>query len=205
MSQNRTGGRKHLQIVWQTVNDQFYDAKFGGVDWAGVRKRYEPRVAGVPNDREFHLLLQQMLNELHQSHFMVIPREAIPKIRVNQDGAVGLDDEEMDDEEAEAEEALDAINYKVTDRLLTGIGIDLRVLAGSAVVTRVEPGSAAARAGLRPGFVIKQVGGRSLDSVIAEIERHPLWGAIIRPELPTFLVAGFINGDLTAPLRLGLS
>ena len=23
-----------FQIVWQTVNDLFYDAKFGGVDWA---------------------------------------------------------------------------------------------------------------------------------------------------------------------------
>jgi carboxyl-terminal processing protease len=190
-----------FQIVWQTVNDQFYDANFGGVDWAAVRQRYEPRVAQVASDREFHFLLQQMLNELHQSHFMVIPREAIPKIRVNKDEAKAVAGEDADDE-AETEEALDSVNYKVTDRLLTGIGIDLRVLGGSAVVTRVEPGSTAARAGLRPGFVIKQVGGRSLDTVIAEIEKHPLWGQIIRPELPIFLVAGFINGDLTAPLQL---
>ena len=77
------------------------------------------------------------------------------------------------------------------------------MLEGSAVVTRVEPGSTAARAGLRPGFVIKKVGDRSLDSVIAEIEKHPLWGAIIRPELPVFLVAGFINGEQTSPLKLG--
>lgn len=71
------------------------------------------------------------------------------------------------------------------------------------MVTRVEPGSTAARAGLRPGFVIKKVGARSLDSVIAEIERHPLWGSIIRPELPVFLVAGFINGEQASPLQLG--
>jgi carboxyl-terminal processing protease len=200
--------QESFQIVWQTVNDQFYDAKFGGVDWAGVRTRYEPLVAGVSSDRQFHALLQQMLNELHQSHFMVIPREAIPKIRVkkervkNDADETAGDEEAGTDEEADTEESLDSLNYKVTDRLLTGIGIDVRVLAGSAVVTRVEPGSTAARAGLRPGFVIKQVGGRSLDSVIAEIEKHPLWGAIIRPELPTFLVAGFINGELSAPLQL---
>src|SRR6185503_10362664 len=102
------------------------------------------------------------------------------------------------------EESLDNLNFKLTDRLLTGIGIDLRVLDGSAVVTRVEPGSTAARAGLRPGFVIKKVDERSLDSVIAEIEKHPLWGSIIRPELPVFLIAGFINGEQTAsPVRLG--
>lgn len=191
-----------FQIVWQTVNDQFYDAKFGGVDWAGVRTRYEPQVAKVGSDREFHSLLQQMLNELHQSHFVVIPREAIPKIRVAKDEAETEEDGETTVDEGDAEEALDTINYKLTDRLLTGIGIDVRVLAGSAVVTRVEPGSTAARAGLRPGFVIKKVGSRSLDAVIAEIEKHPVWGSIIRPELPTFLVAGFINGEEAAPLRL---
>lgn len=190
-----------FQIVWETVNDLFYDPKFNGVNWAQVRIRYEPLVAKVTSDRELHNLLQQMLNELHQSHFMVIPREAIPKIRVAKD----TDDDAPDsaDETETAEEALDNLNYKLTDRLMTGIGIDLRVLAGSAVVTRVEPGSTAARAGLRPGFVIKKVGKQSLDSVIAEIEKHPLWGSIIRPELPVFLVAGFINGEQTSPVRLG--
>jgi carboxyl-terminal processing protease len=191
-----------FQIVWQTVNDQFYDPKFGGVDWAGVRKRYEPQVAALKSDREFHQLLQQMLNELHQSHFVVIPRDSIPKIRFSKEEAAAVADRDQEIGE-EIDEPLDAINYKLTDRLLTGIGIDVRVLGGSAVVTRVEPGSTAARAGLRPGFVIKQVGDRSLDSVIAEIEKHPLWGSIIRPELPVFLVAGFINGEQTSPVKLG--
>ena len=193
--------QESFQIVWQTVNDLFYDPKFGGVDWAKVRERYEPLVSKARSDQEFHGLLQQMLNELHQSHFMVIPRDAIPKIRVPKEPAgstasnTGAED---------PEESLDNLNFKLTDRLLTGIGIDLRVLDGSAVVTRVEPGSTAARAGLRPGFVIKKVDERSLDSVIAEIEKHPLWGSIIRPELPVFLIAGFINGEQTAsPVRLG--
>ncbi|HYU98942.1 MAG TPA: S41 family peptidase, partial [Pyrinomonadaceae bacterium] len=194
-----------FQIVWQTVNDLFYDPKFGGVDWAQARERYQPQVAMAGNDREFHLLLQQMLNELHQSHFMVVPREAIPKIRVTKERLDGKEEgpDASGSEELEPEEPLDSLSYKLTDRLLTGIGIDVRILGGSAVVTRVEPGSTAARAGLRPGFVIKKVGSRSLDSVIAEIERHPQWGAIIRPELPVFLVAGFINGEEDSPVRLG--
>ena len=194
-----------FQIVWQTVNDLFYDPKFGGVDWAEVRDRYQPQIAKAASDREFHLLLQQMLNELHQSHFMVVPREAIPKIRVTKERP-GRETEGADDnstEDLEPEEPLDSLSYKLTDRLLTGIGIDVRVLGGSAVVTRVEPGSSAARAGLRPGFVIKKVGSRSLDSVISEIESHPQWGAIIRPELHVFLVAGFINGEENSPVRLG--
>jgi len=191
-----------FQIVWQTVNDLFYDPRFGGVDWAGVRTRYEPQVAKVHSDNELHLLLQQMLNELHQSHFMVVPKEAIPKLRLTR-GTKEIADTGNDTDETETEEPFDSLRYKLTDRLLTGIGIDLRVLNGSAVLTRVEAGSAAARAGLRPGFVIKRVGDRSMDLVIADIEKHPLWGAIIRPELPVFLIAGFINGEETSSVSLG--
>jgi carboxyl-terminal processing protease len=190
-----------FQIVWQTVNDLFYDPKFGGVDWQAARNRYHPQVALVKNDAEFHSLLQRMLNELHQSHFIVVPREAIPKIRVD----VRSDDDTpaSGPDTTEPEDPLDTLSYKLADRMLTGIGIDLRVLEGSAVVTRVEPGSAAARAGLKPGFVIKKVGGRSMDVVISDIEKHPLWGSIIRPELPVFLVAGFINGEDRSSVRLG--
>ncbi len=191
-----------FQIVWQTVNDQFYDPRFGGVDWAGVRARYEPRVANVHSDSELHGLLQQMLNELHQSHFMVVPKEAIPKLRLTLGKKEGADADNNTDEK-ETEEPFDDLRYKLTDRLLTGIGIDLRVLKGSAVLTRVDPGSAAARAGLRPGFIIKKVGDRSMDQVIAEIEKHPLWGAIIRPELPIFLIAGLINGEEASSVSLG--
>ncbi len=189
-----------FQIVWQTVNDLFYDPKFGGIDWAAVRTRYEPRVGQVKSNVEFHEMLQQMLNELHQSHFVVVPREAIPKIRVSPEA----DDQEQPGgkEVPLAEDPLEHINYKLADRMLTGIGIELRVLNGSAVVTRVQEGSTAARAGLRPGFVIKKVGRRSMDSLISEFEKHPLWGSIIHAELPTILVAAFINGDAASSVRL---
>src|SRR6185503_10535064 len=107
-----------FQIVWQTVNDLFYDPKFGGVDWAQARERYQPQVAMAGNDREFHLLLQQMLNELHQSHFMVVPREAIPKIRVTKEHLDGKEEgpDASGSEELEPEEPLDSLSYKLTDR-----------------------------------------------------------------------------------------
>src|SRR5262249_4518352 len=47
-----------------------------------------------------------------------------------------------------------------------GIGIGLRMIDGVAVITRVEPTSSAARAGLRPGFVIKQVGEKKVEQII---------------------------------------
>jgi hypothetical protein len=34
--------QKTFDTVWKTVNERYFDPKFGGVDWAGIRKQYEP-------------------------------------------------------------------------------------------------------------------------------------------------------------------
>ncbi len=187
-----------FEIVWKTIRDQFYDPTFGGVDWDKVRARYAPRVAQTASNEELHSLLQMMLNELHQSHFLIIPPDAIPKFP-------SADDEEGDDE-AGPDEALFAKlkggNNRLTEQLTNGIGIDLRILDGSAVVTRVEPGSSAARAGLRPGYVIKRADGISLDLVIEETLKHPMWQTIIRPEMHEVVLAGYINGEADTSVKL---
>ncbi len=188
-----------FEIVWTTVKQQFYDPSFGGIDWDKVRARYAPRVAATGSDEDLHLLLQEMLNELHQSHFIIIPPDAIPKFPL-MDG----DGNPLEGKEAGADgDALDLNgNYKLTEQLTTGIGIDLRVLDGAAVVTRVEPGSSAARAGLRPGYIIKRADGMSLDLVIEETLKNPIWQAVIRPEMHLVLLAGYINGESQSPVQL---
>lgn len=118
--------RESFNIVWQTVKERHFDPTFGGVDWDRVREQYGPRVAAVKSDLELYRLLQNMLDELHQSHFAIIPPEA-------------------------------ATTAESTEIMEGGIGIDLRMVEGQAVITRVEPGSKAAAAGLRTGFAITQV------------------------------------------------
>src|ERR1044072_5990448 len=60
--------RESFDIVWQTVKENHYDPKFGGVDWDAVRAEFAPRVAAARTDRELHSLLHQMLNRLRRSH-----------------------------------------------------------------------------------------------------------------------------------------
>ena len=193
-----------FEIVWRTVNQTFYDPKFGGVDWKAVHERYAPLVARVNSDIELYLLLQQMINELHQSHFFVIPPQAIPKLSPSdeQDDSEAADSDSNFEAKSQTMTPLERIRTRLTRRLSTGIGIDLRIIEGAVIITRVEIGSTAARAGLRPGFEIKSVNGATLSEAIAEIERNPIWHEIIRPELPDFLIARYINGDLTSPVKL---
>ena len=202
VSQADTGRRQEtFEIVWKTVNQTFYDPKFGGVDWQAVHERYAPMVARVTSDAELHTLLQLMVNELHQSHFFVIPPQAIPKLLSNDDPDESSE-APADREKSESMTPLDRIRTRLTRRLSTGIGIDLRVIDGLAVITRVEPGSTAARAGLRPGFEIRSVNGAKLSDAVTEIERNPIWHEIIRPELPDFLIGRYLNGDLGSPVQL---
>lgn len=77
--------RESFEIVWSTVKEKHFDPAFGGVDWDAVRRKYEPRVAKVENDFKFYLLLNDMIGELHQSHFGVIPPDALLK-----DGSLDL-------------------------------------------------------------------------------------------------------------------
>jgi carboxyl-terminal processing protease len=135
--------RQAFDIVWRTVKEKHYDPTFGGVDWDKVREQYAPRVAAVKSDDELYQLLQQMLGELGQSHFNIIPPEAVPS--------------------ADARESEEGQT-----------GIDLRIIDSQAVITRVEPGSKAAAAGLRPGFVIKQVDKGAVSQVIERISKSKL-------------------------------
>ena len=194
-----------FELVWQTVNKSFYDPNFNGIDWKAVHDRYAPRVAATTSDTQLYALLQLMVNELHQSHFWVIAPEAIPKLRPKPKRQQQASAEEVEDEpaeEPEAETALDLIKEQLADRLSTGIGIDLRVVNGSVLVTRVDSGSPAARAGLRPGVVITNVDGTPLREALSRLENNPVLRDIIRPEIPVVLVAAYINGEANDPLEL---
>src|SRR4029078_12459214 len=79
-AQNVDVRQEVFEKVWRTVKERHFDPTFGGVDWDKVREQYAPRAAAVKSDAELYQLLQQMLGELHQSPFAIIPPEsAVPE------------------------------------------------------------------------------------------------------------------------------
>jgi carboxyl-terminal processing protease len=163
-----------FDIVWRTVKEKHFDPNFGGVNWDKVREQYAPRVADVKNDGELYRLLQQMLGELHQSHFNIIPPEAV-------------------------------IPDDVKEPTTGGIGVDVRMIDGAAVITRVETDSTAAQAGLRTGFVIQKIigptGEKTVDEFIALYAKGNLTETM-RSLRVTRRVMQEINGDPASTVKL---
>lgn len=181
--------RETFRIVWQTVKDQHFDPTFGGVNWDAVRDEFAPRAAGSRSDRELHLLLQEMLNRLGQSHFTIIPPEVIPEAIPEE-----TDPSEEGAEEEEAPEPPLSDGMRITEQMTHGIGIDIRVLNGAVVVTRVEPLSPAERAGLRPGFVLRSVDGHRMRTILSTMGRDSVYQPVLKHQLPTEIVTGYFNG-----------
>lgn len=123
-----------FDIVWRTVKEKHFDPTLGGVDWQKIREKYEPRVSGLNDNNALYALLQEMLGELHQSHFNIIPPEAI-------------------------------IPDDVKEPPMGGIGIDVRIISGQAVITTVEPSSTASNIGIRPGFIVKKIDDTTVDQL----------------------------------------
>ena len=134
-ARDSSGDRRQesFDIVWRAVKEKHFDPTLGGVDWDKVREQYAPRVAGLKSDQELYVLLQQMLGELGQSHFNIIPPEAV---------------------------------VENTSEPPTGTaGISVRYIENQLLITQVDEGSAAKAAGLRLGFIIKQVGETPVEQI----------------------------------------
>lgn len=132
--------RKEIfDTVWRTVNEHFFDPTFGGVDWEAVGDRFRPEALGADSDEHFYWQLNTMLYQLQVSHLVVIPKDHPEWIGAPSASADG------------------------------DLGVDARSIDGRAVVTSIRPGSAAEAAGLRPGYVIETVNGKSLDDSKREV------------------------------------
>ncbi|HJQ33952.1 MAG TPA: S41 family peptidase [Pyrinomonadaceae bacterium] len=190
--------RETFEIVWRTVKENHFDPRFGGVDWDAVRTEFAPRAAASRTDRELHMLLQQMLNRLGQSHFNIIPPEAIP--------STGDDEEGEGDADADgargAEKPHPHGSVYMAEHLTYGIGIDLRILGGAALVTRVEQGSSAERAGLRTGYVLRSIDGRPLSDILADIRLAAVYEPSARNQIPAEVIVGYVNGSPGTSVKL---
>jgi carboxyl-terminal processing protease len=175
--------------AWTRIHNTHFDTTFNGVDWRAVRTELRPRAAAARDNARLRGVLQEMMDRLRQSHFYLVPGDVDRELAADREGGEG-----------------DA-------------GMELRLVGGRFLVTRVHPGGAAEAAGVRPGWVVERLGGTEAARVLRVLDRLPAgtdprarelrgWGALAR-ELTgapgSTLAARFLDGrDRPVDVRLVL-
>jgi carboxyl-terminal processing protease len=136
--------------AWTAVRDKDFDRTLAGLDWDGLRAKYQPLAMAAPDESTFYRFLDEMLAALGQSH-----------LEVHGPG---------EDGEGKLEETAPSRKPGTPDIVDVGTdvgdpGIVVRLIEGKPTVSRVRPGSSAERAGLRPGYLVTHIGGRAVDAL----------------------------------------
>jgi len=76
-SQASTPPLASFDVVWQTINDTYYDPKFGGLDWNAVRAELRPKAQQAASADEVRKIIRDMLARLKQSHFVLLSPSSI--------------------------------------------------------------------------------------------------------------------------------
>ena len=134
-----------FERVWTTVRDTYFDPKLGGLNWQAIHDELLPQVEKTGTTEQARRIMSGMLDRLRVSHLRIIPLEAY--------SAVG-----------DKSSALSASAGG-------SAGIDVRVVKDQALVTRIDSGSAAERAGVRPGWAIQAIRGAELAAIIESVGR----------------------------------
>lgn len=79
-----------FEDVWNTINEQYYDPLFHGINWQEVHNRYRPRVEAAENDVEFYRLFEEMLAVLRDAHTVFIHPQSNVSNNINPPGSVGI-------------------------------------------------------------------------------------------------------------------
>ena len=175
-----TPEQKQLNIasfekIWTTIRDKHWEKKPGGLDWQAIHEEYRPKIERAESMEAAREVMHDMLARLKQTHFAIIPGSVYAE--ADADGGTASGDGSP--------------------------GIDLRVLGGHAVVTRVDPGSPAEKAGVKPGWEIVSVGGKELDAAIQKLKSDPDIHELILERAVLSRLSGPVNGKLQVIFRNG--
>jgi len=164
---DRAAGLESFDAAWRIVHETYFDTTFAGVNWTALRDTLRPRAERARDLAQLRGVIDEMLDRLGRSHFMLIPRE----LADTGTSAGGV--------------------------LRGSVGFDVRLLDDLLVVTEVDAGGPAARAGVRPGWVLVAAGRDSATMMLARLrERIRARATVYRIETEAW---GTARGRLSLP------
>ncbi|MEP6946838.1 MAG: S41 family peptidase [Acidobacteriota bacterium] len=194
--------------AWGTINSQYFDQTFGGLNWTSVREEYLPRVRAAATDAEVHEIILEMVNRLNKSHFGLVPPEYYTRLRVARREARAREKlasgRPADEKEAVVDdgddEGLDELEQAAPAHY--GVGINIRVISGRFVITSVNAGSAAADAGVKPGFILDKINGVSMTDLAQKLIAGSAHVRHFDRFLPTLITGWILNSEHDSKVQL---
>jgi carboxyl-terminal processing protease len=141
---------KVFNEVWETIDENFYDETFNGIDWAAMRDKYRPQVMQAQTHQQLAEVVNQMLAELQTSHthFYTPSETAYYQL-------LGIFQPEINKLPPAAKALFPDGKYEYT-----GIGIFTKTSNAKTFVSAIVDGSPAASAGLMVGDQLLSVEGK---------------------------------------------
>ena len=130
--------------LWSKVRNTYVDTAFVSTKWAEMRTTLRPRAESVRNRDDLDRLLADALAYIPDSHFYIIPERIATE--------------------------------EPTPRTADGrgtVGLAVRAAEGSVVAWRVDAGSPAWNAGIRPGQKVERIEGKDTDSAMKRVRSLP--------------------------------
>ena len=157
--------------VWQHLDENFYDEGFRGRDWRALAAAYRPRALEAPSDEAFYAEMNGMLFELGVSHIAVIPDDHPEWIGAPSAFANGE------------------------------VGLDIRLIEGQFVVVDRDVRLGEREPELRPGAIVRELNGLSVDDFLAEVRSPPV-SAVPEPMAVTERAARELFADPGSSVRI---
>jgi carboxyl-terminal processing protease len=154
--------------VWQIINEYHFDTNFSGLDWNAMREKYRPRAINARSTEQFHEAIQEMLDRLKVSHLAIVPGDLAEIVEEEQEQLQEADEDGPGNP-----------------------GLTLRVMGTRAIVTAVWPGSFAADAGVKPGWIIQKVKAVQIEPQLKKLRKKS------SPKLYGFLGWKMVNALIT--------
>ncbi len=137
-----------FDAVWKIISDTHYDPDALGEEWDDAYAELRPAAEAAESTAELREVINELLSRLGESHFVLLPREAVEGDVPSLDAP---DASEADRDAAPPPE------QPRTLRDRADVGLNVRVLDDEVIVTSIESGGAAADADVQVGWSIVDI------------------------------------------------
>ncbi len=173
-----------FDAAWRVLRDNYVAEKTSKVDWDALGAELRPRAEKAATDEEARVIIREMLERIGQSHFAIVP--------------------------APVASAMAGPSVRPDD--LGTLGFDVRLRGSALVVTSVDAGGPADKAGIHAGWTLTRVNVRPVDDALSALAGMPenvrgfrawaLGTALLRGQAGADAELGFLDGGGKAVSRL---